>query len=442
MRPSDFLVLISIGVAVITMSEANNKKIWRYKFTRCTLLLMTIWLIWILYLIYYPSFVSRGLYFTLFECEKGLLSKTWAFVLSIVFLIYTMYKIAFQKTFPKTRHDALITYYRSLMFSDINTLLSYLEYYHNPNSLPHLVKIVIMLKRKKSTEKTLLNRIRKEIVYDYYFIESVVSISPSLFLEHTTSLVSSHDDDTITANEYFAKCLIKKFNYRFYEAISFAYKKCNDEGKCKMMDIVEDNPILKYLFYDRKYFTHVQLLHTFKDEALTEITNHNSIIYQVRNEDSYKAYYRSVLMHYLMLYIITIEDIIDTFNESKGKSSKDTFAGVESILQLNPSHLLSHLLYDGNKTDTFYNYLQEEIEGMIFNLVSYCEEHNCPDGMKYALPLWLQLFHPGVEIGSTNEDLERIWGLILDGSNRWPNCFLSIWSYIYLINNKQNKQLK
>lgn len=438
MTLSDFLILISIGIAVITMCEANNKKIWRYKFSDWSLLFVGILLVWILYLIKYPSFRAIGWYLPMFECENGLSFGTWAFILSIVLLAYSAYKIAFQKGFPKSQHDSLISHYRSLIYSDFDLLLSYLEYYHNPNSIRHLAKAMILLKREKSTNKSFENRIRHEIVYDYYFIEKVVDVSPALFLEYTTSLYATKDDDTITANEYFAKCITKEFNYRFYNAIENAYKKCNEDDNCKMIDVVRQNPILKTLFQDKGYYTHIQLIHIFRDEAEKEISRQNHAFDREYAVSGFQEYYHSVFYQYLMLYAITLEHVFDTLHNTKGKSHKSTFDCIASIYGLNPSLLYCYT--DKKETIiTFRDGLSEEIEYSVFKLVYYCEEHNYPDRMKYALLLWLQLFHIGVEIGTTNEDTERLFGLLLEGDNQWPNCFLSIWNLICEMINKQNK---
>lgn len=438
MTISDFLILISIGVAVITMCEANNKKIWRYKFSVLSSLFVFSLLLWILYLIKYPSFRAIGWYLPFFECEIGFSCGTWAFIISIVLLVYVAYKIAFQKHFPKSQHNSLISYYHGLIYSDFDLLLSYLEYYHNPNSICHLAKAIILLKRKKNTNKSLENRIRREIVYDYYFIEKIVSTSPSLFLEHTTSLYSTQDDETITANEYYAKCLTKEFNYRFYDAIENAYKKCNEDKDCKMTDVVKQNPLLRNLFQDKDYYTHIQLIHIFRDEAKKEISSQNPTFDREYVLGGFQDYYHSVFYQYLMLYTITLEHIFDTLHNSKGKAHKSTLECVGSIYGLNPSLIYSYT--DKKETiTTFRDGLSEEIECMVLKLVYYCEKHNYTDRMKYALMIWLQIFHVGIEIGTTREDRERLESLITDENDKWPNCHSAICNLIEEINNKQNK---
>ena len=440
MTISDFLILISIGVAVITMCEANNKKIWRYKFSVWSSLFVFSLLLWILYLIKYPSFRALGWYLPFFECEMGFSCGTWAFIISIVLLVYVAYKIAFQKHFPKSQHNSLISYYHGLIYSDFDLLLSYLEYYHNPNSICHLAKAIILLKRKKNTNKSLENRIRREIVYDYYFIEKIVSTSPSLFLEHTTSLYSTQDDETITANEYYAKCLTKEFNYRFYDAIENAYKKCNEYKDCIMTVVVKQNPLLRNLFQDKDYYTHIQLIHIFRDEAVREVSTRNSVFDQSYNWNGLTDYYHSIFYQYLMLYTITLEHIFDKLHNTKGKAPKSTLECIGSIYELNPSFLYGFT--DKSETiTTFRDRLSEEIENIVFDLVLYCEKHNYPDRISYALFLWLQLFHLGVEIGKTNEDVDKLFGLILNGNHKWRNCHHAIWETLCFIINKQNNNL-
>lgn len=440
MTTSDFLILISIGVAVITMCETNNKKIWRYKFSRYSMLLVALWLCMILYLTNYSSFRLRGWYLPLFECSNGFSSSTWAFILSMGLLAYVVYKVVLQKTFPKSRHDELISYYRGLLYSDFNLLLSYLDYYHNPNSLPHLLRAAYILKRKKDISGKLQHRIRTEIVYDYYFIDNIVSISPSIFLEHTTSVYSTHDDDAITANEYFSSCLVKNYNQRWYDAVFFAYNKCNEEESCKVIDIVGKNQILDNLFMDRYYYTHIHIMHVFQDAAMDEISKDNSEANNVLGYKSYLTFRKSKLMQYLMFYVITFEHIFDSIHKLGGKVKTAATDNIKQMILYNPAQIFKYALQK-QKTDKIDTFLTGEIEGRVFDLVFYCEKHNYTDMAIYAISLWLQVFHGDNDSDSTREDIDRLFELITDGRKLWNNCFSAIWKLTIALIEKQNKQI-
>ena len=62
MTSSDFLVLITILLAIVSTAIANNKMIWIYKFSRFSIITYILIMIAINYFIFFPWYEQRGIY--------------------------------------------------------------------------------------------------------------------------------------------------------------------------------------------------------------------------------------------------------------------------------------------------------------------------------------------------------------------------------------------
>lgn len=77
MTSSDFLVLITILLAIVSTAIANNKMIWIYKFSRFSIITYILIMIAINYFIFFPWYEQRGIYIERLMIKGSPMAATW-----------------------------------------------------------------------------------------------------------------------------------------------------------------------------------------------------------------------------------------------------------------------------------------------------------------------------------------------------------------------------
>ena len=82
MTSSDFLVLITILLAIVSTAIANNKMIWIYKFSRFSIITYILIMIAINYFIFFPWYEQRGIYIERLMIKGSPMAATWVYTIT------------------------------------------------------------------------------------------------------------------------------------------------------------------------------------------------------------------------------------------------------------------------------------------------------------------------------------------------------------------------
>lgn len=132
MSTSDFLLILSILVTLITVTIANNKKLWLYKFSNWSIFIGILWGLFINYLVFYEKLPSV-LQHSFMEFDNGLRPDYWAYIIAVLGLLLLMFYIAKCKYFPRKNWDKIVNYYRDLITENPVLLIAAIEKYHLKN---------------------------------------------------------------------------------------------------------------------------------------------------------------------------------------------------------------------------------------------------------------------------------------------------------------------
>lgn len=250
MTTSDFLVILSILVALVAITVANNKKLWLYKFSSLSWVIGGIWAVLVNFLIFYESLRDKGMP-AILEFSWGIRADYWGYFLSVTGLLGLMIYVVKGKHFPKRNWDKIIDHYSNLLNTDAISCLSYIKQYH----LDNLKKEVVLLNSNVGTSKqhtSLEEGILKEVILSKNFIEKCVIIDPELFFDIIGNL-QTNNSVIKTKIEYFLHLFFQSANFQFglnlrYIAQDFEMP---TEGILKHIFPKKDvNFILKYNVWD------------------------------------------------------------------------------------------------------------------------------------------------------------------------------------------------
>lgn len=130
MSVSDFLVLITIVLTLVTIAVSNNKKIWLYKFYKGDFYLLFLSVLCMHYLMAFSWFEQKGWFIPVFVQRNGISANILAYIIALLTLSYFIYIIGWRKNFPCSKHEDVIKYYKGLINGNISLLIEYLEDYH------------------------------------------------------------------------------------------------------------------------------------------------------------------------------------------------------------------------------------------------------------------------------------------------------------------------
>lgn len=397
MELGDMLMILSIVVAMVAMAEANNKKIWIFKFCWLDIVLSTIVLLIIFLLIKYDDFIIRlpGLY-RFFYCKNGIHSKTWAFAISLILLLVFIVRIERQKNlivWGKNSQYNLIQYYNRLIYSDINMLVDFLYQYH--------------IRNNEKTKNYLF-----PLIINNGFIIKTACVDQTLFpklLIATKEFELQRDSYDAISN--YLKCVVRNSDSQFLYELSQLY--------CALFVISEDKRISEFikregvfdaLFKDKTYTFPTFMLSIIRIMAVDQLL-HSKLFDE---EPSLffgldQLYYRT----YLQLYYVLLFYYISTANNS--------------LPIVRSCYLLENKFYHflpktGDSENRINNKKRiiEEIDNYYEILIYYCEQHNYSQFFPSLLLIRLTMFHKDL-IDNNDEDVCKLISIYLTRKTEWKN---------------------
>ncbi|MBR1769527.1 MAG: hypothetical protein IJ748_03625, partial [Bacteroidales bacterium] len=309
MSISDFIVILSIIVTLVTVAVSNNKHLWLYKFDKKISTVLIIVAILIHYLIFFNKyFYHRGWYLKCFMYQNGIETNIWAYIVTIITLSVLIYYITKCRYFPKSNNDKIIRYYKSLINTNIAGLISNIDTYHKKD-IDKYFEFVNKLPKENSKkdsnelidEEQVNNKVKANlprdivhnILFNKNFIKHSLDIDPIYFLDKVYNVTSD--------------CLIN-----FSEVISFYFNYLIESKNTEFIseletisdDIIKNDKRFLPLIFNEKpnFISTVALDKVFGETAYKEICICNYIFNQKINEWFDNEYKKSSCYQFLQFF--------------------------------------------------------------------------------------------------------------------------------------------
>ena len=395
MKPNDFLMLISIVLAIVTIASANNKKIWLYKFNRNTsIIILLLYVILINYLIFYNDFRSRGWYLAFLECDSGIECANIAYILSVVSVFAIIIYVAKCNYFPTSRHNELLQYYNDIMYTNFPLLLEYINTYHKKELKKHINEINVWAKKEdskdiyerikdereyeESSEKKahemipLPIRILNDVILTKPFIDNAIKIAPFWYLELFSNLETTRIPNAEEMIQYYCVQLVKSNNFTFRQELDEMFK--HDDKN--VLELLQETNYLKLLYSDNYFITRFDIIQAIGEAALLEAKSRRILFSMETADDKEDLYHSSLCYQFVMLHILLYRYLAAMKEKnSVPKQSKE----YEEYFFLHSNYigwLYEEILgtYEVSREGTYADRLKTDIETWLEGTIEYC--HN------------------------------------------------------------------
>lgn len=226
MSVNDVLVILSIVSAIISIAYASDRRIWFYKFSIQDLWISIGIFLIINYFIFFDLFKAWGLYIPYLteENEKYPIPQAWAYFVSILFIAYIIYKIV-KAPFPKSRKEALLNYYQTLISSNISLLVSYIKEYHSQALKEHILHCnqryaQTSFSQSKCKQDEFPAQLLQQIIFSKPFISASLKQHPLFFLQIVHNLYNPNIVGYKDCVEYYYREMIKQGNFLLTEGLN------------------------------------------------------------------------------------------------------------------------------------------------------------------------------------------------------------------------------
>ncbi|MBR6162229.1 MAG: hypothetical protein IKQ75_10270 [Bacteroidales bacterium] len=316
MGTSDFLMVISILVALVTVTIANNKKIWLYKFTYRSLYVGLVCVVLVNYLIFYDYLCNIRKWPAFLAHENGLPAEYWAYLISVLGLVVLIFYVAKCKLFPKKNWDKIVNYYHELMTENPSLLIGFIEKYHlsnfersikrfnqesNMDPSPYEEDMKKKFCHRKIFTDGLSSKVWSDIILTEEFVFQCVRIH-SLF---PLRIFSLYQGDNIPNGkeliQLYFKELIKKKNPIFMQELEEFFQ----HEKEPVIDQAVHRIYFKYIFQkDFPWLAKYEVVRAVGKEAEKEIATEWPSFKKKTNEWDNEKYHQTVSYQCMRMYAL------------------------------------------------------------------------------------------------------------------------------------------
>jgi len=286
MTVSDLLTFIGILLAIFAFVSERSREYVLLKFSRTDVILLISVFIYIHFLLSFDWLSGRFDFLARFKVKGFPSSQTYAYILSLLTIIWACFKIFWGK-FPKNNSEKLLNYYRRLILKNEFGLLSHLIENYHLKQVTEFLQTNKALKGKHTTQiwsenmrsyqteysKRLNNpdliygsKVFYRIIIDDAFIDYVSPKNPYLFVP----IIQALNDKSVREEEFvnrYLKVLFTCKNGSLFREI----RKNQNLGVHNAYVIDEERPILHALFNDIKVASSNQAWRGVGEPALLEM---------------------------------------------------------------------------------------------------------------------------------------------------------------------------
>lgn len=340
---SDVLTVLSIAIAVLSISYASDRKIWLYKFTKWDRRICILWFLTANYFIFFDFFYANGWYFPQLMRTEGLYfrPKTWAYLITIITTAYFMHKI-YANRFPKSRYEALTNYYLTLINTNFYLLSNYLNEFHKKDIQKHIELFNKRIKEEEyenndepdfdeSNEGNITHKdnesyplaglIISRIIFNKNFITESIGRQPLLFLELIHNL-QSNIFNSQTCIEFYYRHLIQERNSYLTEGLNRIENFISTGDFSDTVYQLTDSNLAQLTFGNLAFTCRMEIWKAFKDEGLKDAET-NKFFSLKTDEWKDTRYYTTPARICLKFYDILIRELIcHWYKTPKDKSER------------------------------------------------------------------------------------------------------------------------
>lgn len=298
-------MLISLIIAIIAIINEKDRKHILLKYSKFDVFLFGVCFILINYFTYYSSFKSRGWILKIFYFNNLGLNNpnNWGYVISIVVLFYTFYKI-YYSFFPSRNIDKVVKLYKSLLEKgELMFLIDLIEKYHSkdvvaiirkksdgdvyqyeweidePNWWQKIKTRLNSWRRKlfpksKPNRHSYANRILYNVINDLGFITFVSNKNPYFFsslISHCNKENRQNFPDSLCP--YYFKELLNSKNYWLVNELKESTNNYYGQSDC----FFDNNKILASILLDLSVADVNSIWQSFGDPAINEIEEERNL---------------------------------------------------------------------------------------------------------------------------------------------------------------------
>lgn len=330
MTISDFLVLITIVLTLVTIAVSNNKKVWLYKFYKGDFYLVFLSVLWIHYLMAFSWFEQKGWFIPGSVMKNSVPVDVWAYIIALLTLGYLIYIIGWRKNFSCSKHEDIIKYYRGLINGNIGLLMEYLENYHKDRIQRNIHEVSRIGKNgdnrmlyesesnksKKEKSQSLNGKVLHNVIFLSEFIERSSSINPLFFLECAYQLKTDRLCGAEDSIHFYFRNLMRTKSMNFIREMT---EPLNYKESSNIEYELKDTSYLSHMFAYMDFITELKVFRAFGEEALWEANMGNPIFSLEVDEFHNHEYHQTSCYMCLCFYDILLRRLIALSDVNSGK---------------------------------------------------------------------------------------------------------------------------
>ena len=237
MGAEELLAMIGLVIAIIAFVSEKNREYLVLKFSNSDVLWLLLGFAFLHFLVSFDwlleNWCKRLSYFT---HKKGIPAFAWAYLLTLVLIALTCYKVFFA-FFPKSNKHKVINFYEKLNLNmEQPFLLNLLEKFHKKDIIDYLdkySKVEVDVESEFDYEKKFTEAYKKtintnrldyasavynKIILDEVFLSNVANVYPYFFTDFISKLNKKSFSNEEFINKYFS-IMMKSKNHHFFREI-------------------------------------------------------------------------------------------------------------------------------------------------------------------------------------------------------------------------------
>ena len=391
MSVSDILTILSIAIAILSISYASDRKIWLYKFSKWDSCICAFWFLIANYFIFFDFFHAHGWYFPELMRRDGvyLRPKTWAYLTTVASVAYFVCKI-YANRFPRSRYKALTDYYLTLINTNFFLLMNYLHEFHEKKLEKHIhafnQAVEKRIKAQKDepefddlfadTEKSednapsLSGLILSKIIFNPIFITESVRLQPIAFLEFVHDLKYADIEESQELIESYYRQLISGRNVCLTEGLNRTENFVSVGKFGNTAYRLTDSRFAQLTFENLAFICRMKIWRAFGEEGLKDAYANNFFSQEV-NEWRDAQYYVTPARICLKFYDIFIRELISHWYKNPEDRAE--------FIYLHYLYMIGEGVWKNFHGDITNSYAKKLFDDMLSNMrdwLSCMERHN------------------------------------------------------------------
>lgn len=391
MNVSDILTILSIAIAILSISYASDRKIWLYKFSKWDSYICVLWFLIANYFIFFDFFHAHGWYFPELMRTDGIYFRpqTWAYLTTVASVAYFVCKI-YANRFPRSRYKALTDYYLTLINTNFFLLMNYLHEFHEKKLEKHIhafnQAVEKRIKAQKDepefddlfadTEKSednapsLSGLILSKIIFNPIFITESVRLQPIAFLEFVHDLKYADIEESQELIESYYRQLISGRNVCLTEGLNRTENFVSVGKLGNTAYRLTDSRFAQLTFENLAFICRMKIWRAFGEEGLKDAYANNFFSQEV-NEWRDAQYYVTPARICLKFYDIFIRELISHWY--KNPEDRAEFIYLHYLYMIGGNVWTN---FHGNQTKSYAKKLFDDMLSNMRDWLFCMERHN------------------------------------------------------------------